>query len=90
MTDTDVPADLLAHLCGSLGLDRPEARRLIIEVTTYFHETSDAYAIRRHQELQKEGVPNSAAFERIATELTRYPVRAQPLTQRQIRRIIYG
>ena len=90
MKDIKPPADLVDHLCASFALEPDEARRLVIEVTAYFHETASEYAIRRHREMQAEGVPNPSAFDEIARELEVIPVRAGPLSARQIRRIIYG
>ena len=90
MSEINPPSDLVSHLCSSSFLEPAEARRLVREVTAYFHETANEYAARRHRELQNEGLANPAAFEQIARELAAFPVRAEPLSARQIRRIIYG
>jgi hypothetical protein len=82
--------DLLGHLEGTFGLRRPQANRLVREVLAYFNEPLEAYVKRRHGELQRQGLANPAIFERIAVELRWWRLAAPPLTERQIRRIIYG
>ena len=87
MDDLD---ELLTHLENSSRLNRGEARRLVEDVLGFFHETPDAYVVRRHAELQRMQVSNTDIFERIAGELEQRRFAAQRLSTRQIRRIIYG
>ena len=45
---------------------------------------------RRQRALQAAGLANAAIFARLAAELSTLRFRAPELTQRQIRRMIYG
>jgi hypothetical protein len=80
---------LLDHLMRS-GLERSEAERLVADVLSYFSETTEAFVRRRHRELQREGIANAEGFAVIARELGCRRVAAPPLSERQIRRVIYG
>ena len=50
----------------------------------------DTYIAERHAELQREGLPNAAIYDVIASELPQLRFRATVLSARQIRRRIYG
>jgi hypothetical protein len=45
---------------------------------------------RRHAELQRQGLRNAEIYGRIQEEARRILVQPRPLSERQIRRIIYG
>ena len=89
-SDGDPLEPLLAHLQRALPLRRPEAERLVADVVAFFSEEPDAFVRRRHRELQRAGVPNAEAYERIAAELAARPVPGPRLSVRQVRRVIYG
>ena len=82
--------DLLSHLARVAGLSPQSAARLLEEVTAYFSESIEAFVVRRHTELQSAEMKNEAIFEQIARELEIRRFAAPRLTQRQIRRLIYG
>jgi hypothetical protein len=82
--------DLIEHLTQTTRLSRPEVERVVAEVVAYFSESSDAFIVRRHAELQAENEKNAAIFDRLEEELRERRFAALPLTQRQIRRLIYG
>lgn len=90
MSRVSIPASLLDHLVRSSGLRRSEARRIVEEVVSFYGETPDAFVSRRHRELQAEGMRNRAIYARVAAELEDRRFRATPLSERQIRRIVYG
>ena len=82
---------LVDHLCLSSDLDAEQARKIIDEVIAYFSESIDGYVRRRHLELKQEnGLNNPQIFETIEAEMPQLVFAAPKLTQRQIRRIIYG
>ena len=81
---------LLDHLERSADLDRGSARRIVEEVLAWCDEDLEALVRRRHRELRAQGLANPEAFERIELELPGRRVAAPRLTQRQIRRVIYG
>jgi hypothetical protein len=66
------------------------AARLIEEVLAYFSESVEEFVTRRHRELRAEDLQNDAIFARIAAELRTRRFTAPPLSERQIRRLIYG
>jgi len=90
MSPAPIPSSLLDHLVRTGGLGRSEARRMVEEVLSFYDETPEAFVIRRHRELQAEGMRNDAIFARVTAEVDGWRFRAPPLSERQIRRIVYG
>ncbi|MGP4114466.1 hypothetical protein ACTWP5_26595 [Streptomyces sp. 4N509B] len=90
MLSTNGHDDLVDHLVRSTPLRRGEAARVVMDVLAYFDETVDEFVRRRHRELRSRGLGNEAIFERIAEELSRRAVAPPRLSQRQLRRIVYG
>lgn len=90
MSPVAIPSSLLDHLVHTGGLNRVEARRLVEEVLSFYDETSEAFVVRRHRELQAEGMRNRAIYERLAAEVDGWRFRVPRLSERQIRRIVYG
>lgn len=88
--ETESLEPLLDHLQRALPLRRSEAERVVAEVVEWFAESPDVFVRRRHRELQARGVPNAEAYTRIAEELAARPVPGPQLTERQVRRVIYG
>jgi len=87
MEDVDA---LVEHLVRSSRLSRGEAERVVADVVAFFSEAPDAFVVRRHGELKASGLSNTAIFARIAAELDGRRFSAPPLSERQIRRLIYG
>jgi hypothetical protein len=85
----DLP-ELIAYLARSTRLTPGEARRVVDEVLAFLDETPDAFVRRRHLELQGAGLDNRAIFARLGEELAFRRFRAPMLSERQIRRIVYG
>lgn len=84
------PAELLEHLSLHCGVDQHTAARLVAEVVNYFDEPVSQFVQRRHAELQREGHSNSEIFSRLQHELENRLFSVPALSERQIRRIIYG
>jgi hypothetical protein len=82
--------DLLEHLERTTRLTRAEAERVVAEVLEYFSESVERFVARRHGELQGEELKNADIFARIAAELHERRFAASGLTERQIRRMVYG
>jgi len=82
--------ELIGYLARSGSLTRSHAARLVDDVLGFLSETVEEYVRRRHTELQRAGASNRDIFERIGAELTRRRFRARGLSERQIRRIVYG
>lgn len=87
-----VPADpiLVAHLVTTTGLSEAEAARVVDDVVAFHAEPVEAYVRRRHAELKTYGARNPEIFARLVDELAGRVVAAPPLTERQLRRMIYG
>jgi len=91
-TILDVPADpeLVAHLVESTGLGPAEAARVIDDVVAFHAETLEQYVRRRHAHLKTHGARNDEIFAQLRAELRDRVVAAPDLSERQLRRIIYG
>lgn len=83
-------AELLERVAATTGLSAAEAQRVIDDVLAFYAEPVVDYVRRRHAELQLYGTRNERAFGQIATELRHRLVGAPELSERQLRRIVYG
>lgn len=90
MSDLGELEELIHYLVRTSRLSASEATRLVNEVLSFLADTPEAFIRRRHLALQAQGLANDAIFAQLAVELERMRFRAEPLTARQIRRIIYG
>jgi hypothetical protein len=82
--------ELVEHLERTTRLTRPEAERVLAEVLEYFAEPLEEFVTRRHAELQGEELKNREIFARIGAELRGRRFAAPELSERQIRRMVYG
>jgi len=87
---TDQWDELVDHLVQTTPLPPPAARRVVEEVVAFCGEPAETFIRRRHRELQQSGWANPAIFRRVLGELAGRPVAAPTLSERQVRRIIYG
>ena len=78
------------HLLRVVDLSARDLDKVVGELLDHWSETMEDFVRRRHGALQKQGVPNRSAYGQIAHELSCRRVRAPRLSERQIRRIIYG
>jgi polyhydroxyalkanoate synthesis regulator phasin len=91
MMDKSNLQPLIDHLCNNSSLQADEAQKLVAEVIAFFSETKEAWVLRRHAELKHdEGLSNAQIYARIENELPDSVFVSRTLSQRQIRRIIYG
>lgn len=81
---------LVERVVASTGLSPAEAGRVIEDVVAFHAEPVESYVRRRHAHLKTYGARNDEIFERIAAELADRVVAPPPLTERQLRRIVYG
>ena len=82
--------DLVSHVMATTGLSEAEASRVVEDVVAFLAEPVEDYVRRRHTELKTYGAKNTQIFEQIAEELAARVVAAPQLTERQLRRIVYG
>lgn len=80
----------MRHLAATTGLAPAEAARVVEDVLAFHAESVEDVVRRRHAELQLHGAKNAEIFTRIRAELTTRLVAAPDLSERQVRRIIYG
>ena len=82
--------ELVGRVAASTGLSPGEAARVVEDVIAFHAETVEAYVRRRHAELKTYGAKNDEIFGRLTAELEGRVVAAPALTERQLRRIVYG
>jgi hypothetical protein len=90
MRQPDVPQELIDHLVRSRGLAPSDALGVVHEISAYFAESTEDFIVRRHRELQADGLRNPTIYALIGDELATRLFRASRLSERQIRRIVYG
>ena len=84
------PHDLARYLAASTGLPPLTVVRVIADVVTYFNETVEEFVRRRHAELQRRQHKNDEISPLIAAELRQRRFPAPSLSDRQLRRLVYG
>jgi hypothetical protein len=84
------PQDLARYLATSTGLPQSTATRVIADVTAYFSETIEEFVRRRHAELQRGQHRNDEIWPVISAELRQRRFAAPGLSDRQLRRLVYG
>lgn len=89
VTDAAEP-ELINYLIRLTGLPASHCERLVQDVLAQFHETVDQFVQRRHLELKTRGYKNPAIYEQVLAEVAVRRFVAQALSERQIRRLIYG
>lgn len=82
--------DLIQHLSRITALSELQSRQIVEEVLAYFNENMESFIIRRHRELQLQGLSNARIFAIIQSELKDRLFPAEKISERKIRRIIYG
>ena len=85
-----IDAALIRHLVATTGLSPSEAERVVEDVVAFHAEPVEDYVRRRHADLKTYGAKNPEIFARIAAELADRVVAAPALTERQLRRLVYG
>jgi hypothetical protein len=90
MADESFPQDLARYLAASTGLPPPTTIRVVADVNAYYDETVEDFVRRRHGELRAQGWKNDEIWPRITAEQNNRRFKAGELTDRQLRRIVYG
>jgi hypothetical protein len=83
-------AEIVARVASSAGLSPGEAARVVADVVAWYREPVAEYVRRRHAYLRAHGKKNPEIFGAIAAELPGRLVAAPSLSERQLRRIVYG
>jgi len=82
--------DLIRHIGVSTGLPYATAARVIADVLAYYGETAEDFVRRRHHEMRLRQFKNADIWPAISAEMTARRFGAPALSQRQLRRIVYG
>lgn len=82
--------ELVRHVAASTGLPEATATRVVADVAAYFAETVDDYVRRRHGELRGAHWKNEEIWPQLAAELGARRFGAPQLSERQLRRMVYG
>jgi hypothetical protein len=85
-----VEPELVASVVRSTGLTPTEAARVISDVVDFYTESAPDFVRRRHAQLQLLGMKNPEIFAQVRDELATRVVAPPPLTERQLRRLVYG
>jgi hypothetical protein len=88
--DDTYPQDLVRHVAESTGLDEATATRVVADVVAYFGQTVEGFVRKRHTELKDMNKRNDDIWPRLAAEVGDRRFRVDDLTERQLRRIVYG
>jgi exonuclease VII large subunit len=82
--------DLIDRVAASTSLTPAEAARVVEDVLAWYREPVEDYVRRRHAHHRVYGKRNQEIFALIADELADRLVAAPALSERQLRRIVYG
>lgn len=81
---------LVSHVVDTTSLAPGEAARVIEDVIAFHAQPVEVFVRERHARLKTYGAKNPEIFALIAEELAERVVAAPVLSERQLRRIIYG
>ena len=84
-----VDVELIDRVAATTGLTPTEATRVIEDVLAWYREPVEDFVRRRHAYHRLYGRHNTQIFALIAEELAGRVVAAPPLSERQLRRIVY-
>lgn len=88
--DDTYPEELVRHVAETTGLPEATASRVVADISAYYSETVEAYVRRRHAELKTVNWRNDEIWSLVAEELRTRRFGAPEVTERQLRRIVYG
>jgi len=88
--DSSLNPAFRGHLLSIVNIGEPELDKVIASLLDHWSETLVQFVVRRHKELQRSRVPNRLAYAQIRDEVKSRRFLAEPLSERQVRRILYG
>ena len=83
-------AELKDYLISAYPLSERDIERILEEINGFYDITVHDYIQSRHQELISHGKKNNVIYQQLLEEINERRFRAPKLSQRQVRRIIYG
>ena len=78
------------HLADTYGILPRDLERLEEELLDHYRDTVEEWVRHRHYQLQNAGMRNAQIFETIIREAELRRFAAGGLSERRVRRIIYG
>ncbi len=78
------------YLLRIVDVSERQLDKLLVELMDHWSETQEQHVLRRHRELQRDGVPNRLVYGLIRQELPSRRFAQRLMTERQVRRLIYG
>lgn len=90
MSDIRLEGDFEKYLLSSYQILEKDLYRLIDDLTGTFNDSVEMFVQKRHFSLQKEGKRNKEIYTILQDEVKSQRFIAPELSQRQIRRMIYG
>ena len=84
------PTELVRRVAASTGLPEATAARVVADIAAYFAETVEDYVRRRHGEMRLMHRKNDEIWPQIAAEVASRRFGVPDLSERQLRRIVYG
>jgi hypothetical protein len=91
--DDEVPGidrHLVSRLVDAYGMDPVLAERVVEETFLAYGDTVEEWVRSRHIRLQRQGLSNETIYRLISREISQRRFSSEPLSLRQIRRLIYG
>jgi hypothetical protein len=85
-----VETELIDRVADTAGLTPAEAARVVEDVIAWYREPVEDFVRRRHAHYRLYGKRNPEIFGLIAGELQQRVVAPPPLSERKLRRIVYG
>jgi len=86
----DANQDLLRQLRAMTGLEDALLEKILREIQAWYARDLHDWIRDRHRDLQRQGMRNQEIFSRLREEMDQILVRPPRLSERQIRRVIYG
>lgn len=83
-------SDLKSHIVDNYGITPESFERLFEEFAAYFDVTVEEFVRRRHLEMQKAGARNESIYAALMEEAREMRFAVRGLSERQVRRLIYG
>ncbi len=83
-------ADWVSALARNYSLSEVVLQRLIEEFLAATDLTAEQYVAERHLTLRQAGMSNTEIYQALQVEVEKGRFRTRPLSQRQVRRWIYG
>lgn len=83
-------ADLVRHVSTSTGLSPAQSERVLEDVLDAMSEPVTTFVTGRHRELHSRGMRNEEIWPALQAELRTRRFPAPELSERQLRRIVYG